>query len=52
MPRFSTPPCPPLILEGELVTTAGADERSDNSGGGRHARYLTPPLRLEGAGGR
>ena len=38
-------------LEGELDTTAGADECSDNSGGGRHARYLTPPLRLEGAGG-
>ena len=47
----STPPCPPLILEGELDTTAGADKRSDISACGRHARYLTPPLRLEGGRG-
>ena len=51
MPESSTPPYPPLIVEGELDTTAGADERSDNSGCGWHARYLTPPLRLEGGRG-
>ena len=44
-------PLPPLILEGELDTTAGVDERSDTSRCGWHARHLTPPLRLEGAGG-
>ena len=45
------PPCPPLILEGELDTTAGIDDRSDTCGCERHARYLTPPLRLEGGRG-
>ena len=35
-------------LEEESDTTAGVDKRSDNSAGGWHARYLTPPLRLEG----
>ena len=38
MPEISTPPCPPLILEGELDSTVGIDERSDTGGCGRHAR--------------
>ncbi len=51
LPLISTPPCPPLILEGELYSVQAARLRWCQRAHPLLRWYPTPPLRLEGGRG-